>query len=83
MNLDVIIEIDTRASPFRELPILLGKRLRAPRSIFSTRVGSHRVCAGTLVYALHDQRDGIVALGEREERQPAQSPENIGLCKQI
>ncbi|MFZ0206588.1 MAG: hypothetical protein WAL59_10790, partial [Roseiarcus sp.] len=31
------------------------------------------------VHALHDQSDGLVALGEREERQRAQSSEDIGL----
>jgi hypothetical protein len=30
---------------------------------------------------LHDERDGFVAFGEREERQPAQPPENVGLRK--
>jgi hypothetical protein len=30
---------------------------------------------------LHDKRDGLVAFGEREEGQLAQTPENIGLSE--
>ena len=36
---------------------------------------------GALVHALHDQRDRLVAFGEREEGLRAQSPENVGLSK--
>ena len=36
---------------------------------------------GALVHALHDKRDGLVAFGEREEGQLAQTPENIGLSE--
>ena len=34
-----------------------------------------------VIHALHDQRDGRVAFGEREECQMAQSAENVGLGK--
>jgi hypothetical protein len=35
----------------------------------------------TLVHALHDEFDGLVAFCEREEGLRAQSPEDIGLSK--
>jgi hypothetical protein len=83
MDLNVIVEVDARAPPFRELPIVgrqpvegvaldLLKQLPAANAEFAH---------GTLVHALHDKRDGRVAFGEREEGLPAQSPENIGLGK--
>ena len=37
------------------------------------------VAHGTIVHASHDERDRHVAFGEREERQPAQPTQNVGL----
>ena len=81
MDLDVIIEIDPRAPPFRELPILGGQvgEGAALDRLEQLAPAHAEVAHGALVHALHDQRDGLVAFGEREERQMAQSPENVGL----
>ena len=35
----------------------------------------------TLVHALHDQRDGLIAFGQREEGLRAQASENVGLSE--
>ena len=37
------------------------------------------VAHGTIVHASHDERDRLVAFGERKERQPAQPTQNVGL----
>ena len=79
MDLDVIIETDSRASPFRELPIVGGQVVEdgALDLLEQLAPADTEFAHRTLVHALHDLRDGFVAFGEREERQPAQSPENI------
>ena len=83
MDLDVIVEIDARAPPFRELPILGGQGDEgvALDLLEQLAAADAEVAHGTLVHALHDERDGLVAFGEREEGQPAQPPENVGLRK--
>ena len=81
MDLDVIVEVDPRAPPFRELPVVGGQ---GGEGVALDRLEqfapahpefAHRA----FIHALHDQRDGRVAFGEREERQMAQSAENVGL----
>ena len=83
MDLDVIVEIDPRAPPFRELPIVGGQGDEGVALDCLEQLASAQaeVAHRTLVHALHDERDGLVAFGEREERQRAQSPENVGLCE--
>jgi len=81
VDFDVIVEVDSGAPPLRELPIL--GRQRGQRVAFdlfeqlppARAQMAHRV----LVHALHDQRDGLVAFGEREEGLRPQSPKNVGL----
>src|ERR1700690_2400080 len=82
-NLEVIIEVDSRAPPFRELPILCRQAVeRGALDLSRTvRPAQAEMAHGALVHALHDKRDGLVAFGEREDGQLAQTPENIGLCK--
>ena len=83
VDLDVIVEIDARASPFRELPIVVRQRVEgvALDLLEQLAAADAEFAHGPLVHALHDERDGGVAFGEREEGLPAQSPENIGLRK--
>ena len=83
MDLDVIVEIDPRAPPFRELPIVGGQGDEgvALDLLEQLATAQAEVAHGTLVHALHDERDRLVAFGEREEGQPAQPSENIGLGK--
>ena len=83
MDLDVIIEIDPRAPPFRELPILGRQAVEggALDLLEQLAPAQAEMAHGALVHALHDKRDGLVAFGEREEGLRAQSPEDIGLSK--
>ena len=83
MDLDVIVEIDPRAPPFRELPIVGGQGDEgvALDRLEQLAPAQAEVAHGTLVHALHDERDRRVAFGEREERQMAQPPQNVGLGK--
>ena len=83
MDLDVIIEVDSRAPPFRELPILCRQAVeRGALDLLEQFTPAQAEMAhGALVHALHDKRDGLVAFGEREEGLRAQSPEDIGLSK--
>ena len=76
MDLDVIVEIDPRAPPFRELPVVGGQGDEGVALDCLERLASAQaeVAHGTLVHALHDEGDGRVAFGEREERQMAQPP---------
>ena len=83
MDLDVIVEVDPRAPPFRELPIVGGQggegvALNGLEQLASAQA---EVAHGTLVHALHDVSNRRVAFGEREERQMAQPPQNVGLRK--
>ncbi len=63
MRLDVIIEVDPGASPFRELPILDRQRGQGFAFDFLEQLApaqaemAHRA----LVHALHDEFDGLVA----------------------
>ena len=80
MDLDVIVEIDPRAPPSANSQSSAGKATRASRSIVSNcSLAQAEVAHGTIVHALHDEGDRRVAFGEREERQMAQSPQNVGL----
>ncbi|PPQ31031.1 hypothetical protein CCR94_10585, partial [Rhodoblastus sphagnicola] len=81
MRFDVIIEIDPRALPFRELPLLGGQIVEGGALDFLEQFppADAELAHGALVHALHDKHDGLVAFGEREEGQSAQSPENVGL----
>ena len=81
MDLDVIVEIDPRAPPFRELPVLGGQANEGGAFDLLEQLApaDAEIAHGALVHALHDQRDGLIAFGEREERQPPQSPQNVGL----
>src|ERR1700722_16730218 len=83
MNLAVILEVDSRAPPFRELPILGRQAVeRGALDLLEQLTPAQAEMAhGALVHALHDKRDGLVAFGEREEGLRAQSPEDIGLSK--
>ncbi len=76
MDLDVIVEIDPRAPPFRELPVVGGQGDEGVALDCLERLASAQaeVAHGTLVHALHDEGDGRVAFGERKERQMAQPP---------
>ena len=83
MDLDVIVEVDPRAPPLRELPIVGGQggegvALDGLEQLASAQA---EVAHGTLVHALHDERDRRVAFGEREKRQMAQPPQNVSLRK--
>ena len=75
MDLDVVIEIDPRAPPFRELPILCRQAVeRGTLDLLEQFAPAQAEMAhGALVHALHDKRDGLVAFGEREEGQLAQN----------
>ena len=81
VDLDVIVEIDPRAPPFRELPIVGGQGDEgvALDLLEQLPAAQAEVAHGTIVHALHDERDRLVALGEREEGLPAQPPQNVGL----
>src|SRR5271170_4702967 len=83
MDLDVIIEVDSRAPPFRELPILCRQAVeRGALDLLEQFAPAQAEMAhGALVHALHDEFDGLVAFCERKEGLRAQSPENIGLSK--
>src|SRR5271169_6392855 len=81
VDLDVIVEIDPRAPPLRELPVVGGQ---GDESVALDRLkqlptAQAEVAHGTIVHASHDERDRLVAFGEREERQPAQPTQNVGL----
>ena len=81
VDLDVIVEIDPGAPPLRELPILGRQRRQGVAFDLFEQLPPARaqVAHGALVHALHDERDGLVAFGEREEGLRPQSPENVGL----
>src|SRR3984957_2235313 len=83
MDLDVIIEVDSRAPPLRELPILGWQAVE--RGAFDLleqlAPAQSEMAHRTLVHALHDEFDGLVAFGERGEGLCAQSAEDIGLSK--
>ena len=81
MDLDVIVEIDPRAPPFRELPIVGGQGDEGVALDLLEQLPSAKaeVAHRTIVHALHDERDRLVAFGEREEGQPAQPPQNVSL----
>ncbi len=81
LDLDVIVDVDPRAAPFRELPVLGWQRVEdVPLDLLEQITAAEADFAhGALVHALHDRRDRLVAFGEREERQRAQSAENVGL----
>ena len=83
MDLDVIIEVDSRAPPFRELPILGRQAVeRSALDLLEQLAPAQaEVAHSALVHALHDQRDGLIAFSEREESLRAQSPENVCLSK--
>ena len=77
----MIVEIDPRAPPLRELPVVGGQgdegvALDRLEQLTSAQAD---VAHGTIVHAAHDERDRLVAFGEREEGQPAQPPQNVGL----
>ncbi len=82
MDLDVIVEIDPRAPPFRELPIVGGQGDEGVALDLLEQLPSAQaeIAHRTIVHALHDERDCRVAFGEREEGQPAQPPQNVGLA---
>jgi hypothetical protein len=83
MNLDVIVEVDPCAPPFRELPILGRQRVegRALDLLEQLAPTQTELAHRTFVHALHDLPDGFVAFGEREEGRLAQSPENVCLSE--
>ena len=83
MRFDVIIEIDPSAQPFRELPLLGGQIVEGGALDFLEKFppADAELAHGALVHALHDQHDGLIAFGKREEGQSAQSPENVRLGK--
>ena len=61
MDLDVIIEIDSRARHSASSQSSAGKALRAARSIFSNssrRLAQTEMAHWTLVHASHNQRNG-------------------------
>jgi hypothetical protein len=84
MDLDGIVEVDPRAPPFRELPIVGGQGDEGATLDRLEQLPSAQaeVAHGTLVHALHDERDRRVAFGEREERQSAQSPQKSTYTRQ-
>src|SRR5260370_12000891 len=73
MDLNVIVEVHPRASPFRKLPIIGGQRDEglALDLLEQLTATDAEFAHGALVHALHDKRDGFVAFGEREESQLA------------
>ena len=81
MDLDVIVEIDPRAPPFRELPIVGGQGDEGVALDLHEQLATAKaeVAHRTIVHALHDERDRLVAFGEREEGQPAQPSQNVSL----
>ena len=83
VDLDVIVEVDARPPPFRELPILGRQRRQGVAFDLLEQLApaeaqmTHR----TFVHALHAQRDGLIAFGQREEGLRAQASENVGLSE--
>jgi hypothetical protein len=73
----------TRAFPFGELPVGVRQRVEggALDLLEQFAPADAELAHGPLVHALHGERDGGVAFGERKENPPAQSPENISLRK--
>ena len=63
MDLDVIVEIDPRAPPFRELPIVGGQGDEGVALDLIEQLPSAQaeVAHRTIVHALHDERDRRVA----------------------
>ncbi len=66
VDLYVVIEIDPRAPPFRELPILGRQAVEcgALDLLEQLAPAEAEMAHGAVVHALHDQRDGMVAFGE-------------------
>ena len=66
IDFDVIIQVDSRAPPFRELSILGGQAVEcgALDLLEQLAPAQAEMAHGALVHALHDQRDGLVAFGE-------------------
>jgi len=83
MDLDMIVEVDPRAPPFRELPILSRQCVEdVPLDLLEQLEPAQAEMAhGTLVHALHHKRDRRVAFGEREEGLRAQPSQNVRLRK--
>ena len=83
VDLDVIIEIDARSPPFRELPILRWQAIEGGAFDLLEQLApaDAQMAHRAFVHALHDELDRLVAFGQREERQRAQSPEDIGLSE--
>ena len=83
MDLDVIVEVDPRAPPLRELPIIGGQGGEgvAFDCLEQRPTAQAEVAHGTFVHALHDESDRRVAFSEREECQRAQPPQKVGLRK--
>ena len=81
MDLDVIVEVDPRTSPFRKLPIIGGQcdEGLALDLLEQLTTADAELAHGALVHALHDKGDGFVAFGKREESQLAQATQNVGL----
>ncbi len=81
VDLDVIVEVDARASPLGELPVVGGQRNEgvALDPVEQFAAAQAQLAHRPLVHALHGQRDRRVAFGEREESQPPQPPQNTGL----
>ena len=81
VDFDVIIEIDARASPLRELPIGIGQPVEGiALDLFEQLATTDAELAhGTIIHALDGESDGGVAFGERKEGLTAQSPENVCL----
>ena len=62
----MIIKADSRAPPFRELPILCRQTVeRGALDLLEQFAPAQAEMAhGALVHALHDKRDGMIAFGE-------------------
>jgi hypothetical protein len=83
VDLDVIVEVDPRAPPFRELPVLRRQRSQGVTFDLLEQLASAeaKTAHRALVHPLHNQRNGLIAFGEREEGLRAQSPQDVGLRK--
>src|SRR5271166_896948 len=81
MDLDVIVEIDPRAPPFRELPVVGGQGEEgvALDLLEQLPTAQAEVAHGTIVHALHDERDRLVALGARALQSPRFGSQTQGL----
>src|SRR5271156_6603168 len=83
MDLDMIVEVDPRAPPFRELRILGWQAVECGALDLPEQLepAQAEMAHGTLVHALHHKRDRRVAFGEREEGLRAQPSQNVRLRK--